>query len=309
MAEKLSFFQKLKNGLKKTRLNVVSGMESLFMGVSSIDEDFYEELEETLIMGDVGVQTTEKLIEELRAEVEARHLMHPRDCRGIILDLLKDQMKTPKDAYAFETAPSILFVTGVNGVGKTTSIGKLAYKYRREGKNVLVAACDTFRAAASDQLAVWCERAGVPMIASETGRDPSSVLFNALAAARARGTDMLICDTAGRLHNKRNLMEELSKMNRVIEREGQGFLRENLLVLDATTGQNAVQQAKEFVRTSELTGIILTKMDGTAKGGMAISVENELGIPVKFIGVGEGIDDLEKFSAKDFIDALFEENA
>ena len=309
MAEKTSFFQKLKNGLRKTRLNVVSGMESLFMGVSSIDEDFYEELEETLIMGDVGVQTTEKLIEDLRAEVEARHLIHPRDCRGIILDLLKDQMKTPKDAYEFEKAPSILFVTGVNGVGKTTSIGKLAYKYRREGRSVLVAACDTFRAAASDQLAIWCERAGVPMISSETGRDPSSVLFNALAAARSRGADMLICDTAGRLHNKRNLMEELAKMNRVIEREGQGFLRENLLVLDATTGQNAVQQAKEFVRTSDLTGIILTKMDGTAKGGMAISVENELGIPVKFIGVGEGIDDLEKFSAKDFIDALFEENA
>lgn len=309
MAEKTSFFQKLKNGLKKTRLNVVSGMESLFMGVSSIDEDFYEELEETLIMGDVGVQTTEKLIEDLRTEVEARHLIHPRDCRGIILDLLKDQMKTPEDAYDFEKEPSIIFVTGVNGVGKTTSIGKLAYKYRREGRKVLVAACDTFRAAASDQLAIWCERAGVPMIASESGRDPSSVLFNALTAARSRGTDMLICDTAGRLHNKRNLMEELSKMNRVIEREGQGFLRENLLVLDATTGQNAVQQAKEFVRTSDLTGIILTKMDGTAKGGMAISVENELGLPVKFIGVGEGIDDLEKFSAKDFIDALFEENA
>ena len=299
MAEKLSFFKKLKNGLKKTRLNVVSGMESLFMGVSSIDEDFYEELEETLIMGDVGVQTTEKLIEDLRAEVEAKHLIHPRDCRGIILDLLKEQMTIPDGAYDFEKVPSILFVTGVNGVGKTTSIGR----------SVLVAACDTFRAAASDQLAIWCERAGVPMVSSEAGRDPSSVLFNALTAARARGADMLICDTAGRLHNKRNLMEELAKMNRVIEREGQGFLRENLLVLDATTGQNAVQQAKEFVRTSDLTGIILTKMDGTAKGGMAISVENELGIPVKFIGVGEGIDDLEKFSAKDFIDALFEENA
>lgn len=216
MAEKLSFFQKLKNGLKKTRLNVVSGMESLFMGVSSIDEDFYEELEETLIMGDVGVQTTEKLIEDLRAEVEAKHLIHPRDCRGIILDLLKEQMTIPDGAYDFEKVPSILFVTGVNGVGKTTSIGKLAYKYRRQGRSVLVAACDTFRAAASDQLAIWCERAGVPMVSSEAGRDPSSVLFNALTAARARGADMLICDTAGRLHNKRNLMEELAKMNRVI---------------------------------------------------------------------------------------------
>lgn len=309
MGEKTSFFQKLKAGLAKTRDQVVKNLESLFMGVTSIDEDFYEELEETLIMGDLGVQTTEKLIARLREEVEARHLSHPEDCREIIIDFLKDEMRAQGDPYAFESQKTVIFVTGVNGVGKTTSIGKLANRYRKAGKKVLIAACDTFRAAAAEQLKVWAERSRVEMISMEDGSDPSAVLYNALRDAKAKDADFVICDTAGRLHNKKNLMDELAKMNRVIDREGAGFLRENLLVLDATTGQNAVFQAKEFVKASDLTGIILTKMDGTAKGGIAVSIGNELGIPVKFIGVGEGIDDLEKFNPDDFVDALFEEHA
>ena len=307
MAEKLSFFQKLKNGLTKTRKSMVRNLESIFMGVNSIDEDFFEELEETLITGDLGVKTTEKVLDALRKETEEKHLNNPADCKEIIFNVLKEEMEDSTDSFAYENQKTIIFVTGVNGVGKTTSIGKLAYRYKSEGKNVLLAACDTFRAAAIDQLKEWSIRSGVDMIAQSDGSDPSAVLYDALAAAKKRDTDILICDTAGRLHNKKNLMEELKKMDRVIEKEGQGFHRENFLVLDATTGQNAVQQAKEFKEVSNLSGIILTKMDGTAKGGMAISIKNELGIPVKFIGLGEGIDDLEKFDSAQFVDALFEE--
>ena len=309
MAEKTGFFQKLIGGLKKTRNSIVSGMEQLFMGVSTIDDDFYEELEEILITGDLGVQTTEKVIESLKAEVEARKILHPGDCREVILEILKSEMEPPEDAYKFETEKAVLFVTGVNGVGKTTSIGKLAALYRNRGKQVMLAACDTFRAAAVDQLKIWGERAGVPVIANEEGTDPGAVLFDAIRSAKKHGIDLLICDTAGRLHNKKNLMEELKKMNRIIDREYPEAFRENLLVLDATTGQNAIAQAREFADAAALTGVILTKMDGTAKGGVAIAVKNELSIPVKFIGVGEKIDDLEKFDAGEFIDALFHEEA
>lgn len=241
MAEKSSFFQKLKNGLQKTRNQVVKNMENLFMGVTSIDEDFYEELEETLIMSDLGAVTTERVIDSLREEVEAGHLTHPKDCKEVILDILKREIANNDDAYDFESKKTIVFVTGVNGVGKTTSIGKLANNYQKAGKNVLMAACDTFRAAAIDQLRVWSERSNVEMIAQFDGSDPSSVLFDAISAAKKRNTDILICDTAGRLHNKKNLMEELKKMNRVIDREAPEFHRENWLVVDATTGQNAVQ--------------------------------------------------------------------
>ena len=303
--EKQSFFKKLANGLKKTRNAIVSNMEGLFMGVSSIDEDFYEELEEILIMGDLGVETTEKVIDSLREVVESKHLNHPSDCREEIMNILISEMQPEKDAYRFENERSVIFVTGVNGVGKTTSIGKLANLYRSAGKKVLIASCDTFRAAANEQLKTWSERSGVPMIESVSGADPGSVLFDAIHAAKKENADILICDTAGRLHNKKNLMEELKKMNRIIDREYPEAVRENLLVLDATTGQNGLLQAKEFAEASDLSGVILTKMDGTAKGGIAIAVQNELHIPVKFIGVGEAIDDLEKFDAEDFITALF----
>ena len=241
MAER-SFFQRLKAGLSKTHDKLVNGMESVFMGVSAIDEDFYEELEETLLMGDLGVQTTETLIGRLREEVERRHLMHPGDCRGIIIDVLKEMMALPEDAYAFEEASSVVFVIGVNGVGKTTSIGKLSHLYREEGKKVMIAAADTFRAAAIDQLKEWADRANVPMIAQSEGSDPAAVVFDAVSASVSRGTDILFVDTAGRLHNKKNLMEELRKMDRIITTQAPGRVRENLLVLDSTTGQNALVQ-------------------------------------------------------------------
>ncbi|MBR5739616.1 MAG: signal recognition particle-docking protein FtsY [Lachnospiraceae bacterium] len=303
--QKTGFFKKLAAGLSKTRKSVVANLENLFMGVTTIDESFFEELEEILIMGDLGVSTTETIVDDLREKAESERLLHPDDAREEIIELLRDQMTVPAGAYDFEKGPSVVFVTGVNGVGKTTSIGKLAALYKQRGKNVLVAACDTFRAAAIDQLAVWCERAGVPMISQKACSDPSSVLFDALQAAKNRNADILLCDTAGRLHNKKNLMEELRKMDRVISREYPEAIRENLLVLDATTGQNAISQAKEFSTVSELSGIILTKMDGTAKGGIAIAIQHELGIPVKNIGVGEKIDDLERFDSDEFIEALF----
>ena len=303
--EKTGFFKKLVNGLSKTRKSIVSNLGSLFMGVTTVDEAFFEELEEILVMADLGIGTTEEIIDRLREKAEASRLLNPDDVQEEIVNVLREKMQVPKDAYAFETGPSVLFVTGVNGVGKTTSIGKLAALYQRQGKKVLLAACDTFRAAAKDQLAVWSERAGVPMIAHEEGADPSAVLFDALHAAKSRNVDLLIADTAGRLHNRKNLMEELKKMDRVISREYPEAKRENLLVLDATTGQNAISQAREFASVTDVTGIILTKMDGTAKGGIAIAIQEELHIPVKFIGVGERIDDLERFDAEEFVDALF----
>ena len=305
MEEKQGFFKRLVSGLTKTRDNIVSGMDSIFHGFSHIDEDFYEELEETLIMGDLGVHTTMEIIEDLREKVKAQHIKEPIACRQLLIDSIKEQMDVGETAYEFEEKQSVVFVIGVNGVGKTTTIGKLAGKFRAEHKKVILAAADTFRAAAGEQLKEWANRAQVEMIGGQEGSDPAAVVFDAVAAARARRADILLCDTAGRLHNKKNLMEELKKINRVIDREYPEAYRETLVVLDATTGQNALNQAKEFNEVADITGVILTKMDGTAKGGIAVAIQAELGIPVKYIGVGEGIDDLQKFDADEFVNALF----
>ena len=305
MEEKQGFFKRLVSRLTKTRDNIVSGMDSIFHGFSHIDEDFYEELEETLIMGDLGVHTTMEIIEDLREKVKAQHIKEPIECRQLLIDSIKEQMDVGETAYEFEEKQSVVFVIGVNGVGKTTTIGKLAGKFRAEHKKVILAAADTFRAAAGEQLKEWANRAQVEMIGGQEGSDPAAVVFDAVAAARARRADILLCDTAGRLHNKKNLMEELKKINRVIDREYPEAYRETLVVLDATTGQNALNQAKEFNEVADITGVILTKMDGTAKGGIAVAIQAELGIPVKYIGVGEGIDDLQKFDADEFVNALF----
>ena len=304
--EKLGFFARLKAGLSKTRENIVKGIDRVFSGFSSIDEDFYEELEEILIMGDIGVKATEEILENLRKRVKAEHIKEPADCKEILIESIKEQMQVAEAAYEFETKQSIVFVIGVNGVGKTTTVGKLAGKLKQSGRRVVIAAADTFRAAAGEQLEMWAHRAGVEMIGGKEGADPASVLFDAVQSAKARHADVLLCDTAGRLHNKKNLMEELKKMNRIIDREFPDAHRENLIVLDGSTGQNALQQAKDFGQVTNLTGIVLTKMDGTAKGGIAVAIQAELGIPVKYIGVGETIDDLEKFDADQFVDALFE---
>ena len=303
--EKTGFFRRLVQGLGKTRDNIVSGMDSIFHGFSKIDDDFYEELEETLIMGDLGVRTTEEIIEDLKAKVRERHIKEPMECRQLLIDSIKEQMDVGETAYEFEDRQSVVFVIGVNGVGKTTTIGKLAGKFRAEHKKVVLAAADTFRAAAGEQLKEWANRAQVDMIGGQEGADPASVVFDAVAAAKARKADILLCDTAGRLHNKKNLMEELKKIYRVIEREYPEAYHETLVVLDATTGQNALAQAKEFNEVADITGVILTKMDGTAKGGIAVAIQAELGIPVKYIGVGESIDDLQKFDADEFGNALF----
>ena len=305
MEEKQGFFKRLVSGLTKTRDNIVLGMDSIFHGFSHIDEDFYEELEETLIMGDLGVHTTMEIIEDLREKVKAQNIKEPIECRQLLIDSIKEQMDVGETAYEFEDKQSVVFVIGVNGVGKTTTIGKLAGKFRAEHKKVILAAADTFRAAAGEQLKEWANRAQVEMIGGQEGSDPAAVVFDAVAAARARRADILLCDTAGRLHNKKNLMEELKKINRVIDREYPEAYRETLVVLDATTGQNALNQAKEFNEVADITGVILTKMDGTAKGGIAVAIQAELGIPVKYIGVGEGIDDLQKFDADEFVNALF----
>lgn len=305
MEEKQGFFKRLVSGLTKTRDNIVLGMDSIFHGFSHIDEDFYEELEETLIMGDLGVHTTMEIIEDLREKVKAQHIKEPIECRQLLIDSIKEQMDVGETAYEFEDKQSVVFVIGVNGVGKTTTIGKLAGKFRAEHKKVILAAADTFRAAAGEQLKEWANRAQVEMIGGQEGSDPAAVVFDAVAAARARRADILLCDTAGRLHNKKNLMEELKKINRVIDREYPEAYRETLVVLDATTGQNALNQAKEFNEVADITGVILTKMDGTAKGGIAVAIQAERGIPVKYIGVGEGIDDLQKFDADEFVNALF----
>ena len=299
MEEKKGFFRRLVSGLTKTRDNIVSGMDSIFHGFSKIDEDFYEELEETLIMGDLGVHTTTEIIEDLRRKVKEQHIKEPAACRQLLIDSIKEQMDVGETAYEFEERQSVVFVIGVNGVGKTTTIGKLAGKFREQHKRVILAAADTFRAAAGEQLKE------VEMIGGQEGADPASVVFDAVAAARARKADILLCDTAGRLHNKKNLMEELKKINRVIDREYPEAYRETLVVLDATTGQNALAQAREFNEVADITGVILTKMDGTAKGGIAVAIQSELGIPVKYIGVGESIDDLQKFDADEFVNALF----
>lgn len=305
MEEKKGFFKRLVSGLTKTRDNIVSGMDSIFYGFSHIDEDFYEELEETLIMGDLGVHTTMNILEDLRQKVKENHIKEPVECRQLLIDSIREQMDVGETAYEFEEKQSVVFVIGVNGVGKTTTIGKLAGKFHAEHKKVILAAADTFRAAAGEQLKEWANRAQVDMIGGQEGSDPAAVVYDAVAAAKARRADILLCDTAGRLHNKKNLMEELKKINRIIEREYPEAYRETLVVLDATTGQNALNQAKEFNEVADITGVILTKMDGTAKGGIAVAIQAELGIPVKYIGVGEGIDDLQKFNADEFVNALF----
>jgi len=299
------FFQRLKSGLTKSRNGFVSGMDAVFLGCEKIDDDFYEELEEVLIMGDVGVNTTNELIGRLKDRVKATHAKAPIECKNILVDIIKEMMRLPEDAYDFENGNSVIMVVGVNGVGKTTTVGKLAGNFKDSGKKVLVAAADTFRAAANAQLTEWANRAEVDIVSSQEGTDPSSVIFDAVQAAKARKADILICDTAGRLHNKKNLMEELRKMNRIVDREFPDARRETWVVLDATTGQNAVNQAREFNEVAGLNGIVLTKMDGTAKGGIAIAISNELNIPVKYIGVGEGIKDLSKFNPDEFLEALF----
>ena len=304
--KKKGFFKRLKEGLAKTRDNFVYNLDIIFDGAAAIDDEFYEELEEILVMGDIGVHTTEEILENLKEQVDKQRIVRPTECKQLLIDNIREQMHVGEAAYLFETRPSVVFVIGVNGVGKTTSIGKIASHLKAQGRHVMMAAADTFRAAAGDQLKIWAERAGVELIGGKEGADPSSVLYDAAGAARARGVDVLLVDTAGRLNNKKNLMEELKKMNRVIDKEFPDAYRENLIVLDATTGQNALQQAKDFNDVADLSGIILTKMDGTAKGGIAVAIQSELKIPVKYIGVGEHIEDLQKFDADAFVEALFD---
>lgn len=303
--EKKGFFKRLVQGLTKTRDNIVSGIDSIFSGFSSIDDDFYDEIEEILIMGDLGVHATTEIIENLKQKVKEEHIKEPAQCKELLIASIKEQMDVGETAYRFEQEKSVVLVIGVNGVGKTTSVGKLAGKLKDQGKKVVLAAADTFRAAAGEQLSEWANRAGVEMIGGQEGADPASVVYDAVAAAKARNADVLLCDTAGRLHNKKNLMEELKKIHRILEKEYADAFRETLVVLDGTTGQNALAQAKQFSEVADITGIILTKMDGTAKGGIAVAIQSELGIPVKYIGVGETIDDLQKFDAGQFVNALF----
>lgn len=305
MAEKVGFFKRLVQGLTKTRDNIVSGIDSIFNGFSTIDDDFYEEIEETLVMGDIGINTTNAIIEKLKDQVAEQKIKEPAECKQILIDSIKEQMRVGEAAYEFENRKSVILVIGVNGVGKTTSVGKLAGKLKAQGKRVVLAAADTFRAAAGEQLTQWANRAGVELIGGQEGADPASVVYDAVAAAKARNADVLICDTAGRLHNKKNLMEELRKIYRILEREYPEAYLETLVVLDGTTGQNALLQAKQFKEVADVTGIILTKLDGTAKGGIAVAIQSELDIPVKYIGVGEHIDDLQKFDSDQFVNALF----
>lgn len=309
MSEKKGFFGKLISGLTKTRDNLKSGIDSIFSGFSEIDEDFYEELEEVLIMADIGVVTTEKIIDNLRDKVKEQKIKEIAVCRQLLIYSIKEQMRVEETAYQFEQQQSVVLLIGVNGVGKTTSVGKLAGQLKAQGKKVILAAADTFRAAAIEQLTEWSNRAAVELISGQEGGDPAAVVYDAVNAAKARKADVLICDTAGRLHNKKNLMEELRKINRIIDREFPDAHRETLVVLDGTTGQNALAQAKQFGEVADITGIILTKLDGTAKGGIAIAIQSEMNIPVKYIGIGEQIDDLQKFDADAFVDALFESKA
>ena len=306
---KKGFFGRLVEGLTKTRNSIVAGIDSIFNGFSAIDDDFYEEIEETLIMGDLGIQTTMAIMEDLRQKVKDQHIKEPSECKELLIESIRSQMDLGENAYEFENRKSVVLVIGVNGVGKTTSVGKLAGQLKDQGKKVILAAADTFRAAAIEQLTEWSSRAGVELIAQQEGSDPAAVIYDAIAAAKSRHADILICDTAGRLHNKKNLLEGLKKINRIIDKEDPGAYRETLVVLDGTTGQNALSQAKQFMEAADITGIILTKLDGTAKGGIAVAIQSELGIPVKYIGIGEKIEDLQKFNANDFVNALFEKPA
>ena len=303
----MGFFERLKQGLKKTKESILGQVNNIFKSFSKVDEDMLEELEEVLIASDVGVGVTSDIIEKLREAIKEKHISEPEIARTELMSILEDVIGD-NEGLNLSTKPSVIFVIGVNGVGKTTSIAKLAHKLKSEGKTVALAAADTFRAAAIDQLEIWAQRVGVPVIKHSEGSDPAAVVFDAASYVKSHGTDVLIVDTAGRLHVKKNLMDELAKIARVLDRELPGCDRENLLVLDAVTGQNAINQAKEFTRAANITGIILTKLDGTAKGGVIISVKTELGIPVKFIGVGEQMDDLQEFDRASFIDALFSES-
>lgn len=307
MEEKVGFFKRLKNGLSKTRDSFVSGIDSLFTGFSEIDDDFYEELEELLVMGDIGINTTMSIIDGLKERVKEEKIKEASACKQLLIDTIKEQMQIHEDAYEFEHKKSVLLLIGVNGVGKTTSVGKLAGQFKNQGKKVMLAAADTFRAGAIDQLKEWANRAGVDIIAGQEGSDPAAIVYDAVAAAKARDVDILLCDTAGRLHNKKNLMAELHKIHTIIEKEYQEALLETMIVVDGTTGQNALAQAKEFSEVADVSGVILTKLDGTAKGGIAIAIQSELSIPVKYIGIGEQIGDLQRFDAEEFVNALFEE--
>ncbi|MBE5963545.1 MAG: signal recognition particle-docking protein FtsY [Lachnospiraceae bacterium] len=304
--QKKGFFSKLVEGLSKTRNNIVSGIDSIFSAFSSIDDDFYEEIEEILIMGDIGVAATNKIIEDLKVRVKEEKVKNPAECKKLLIDSIKSQMDLGENAYEFENRKSIVLVIGVNGVGKTTSVGKLAGHLKNMDKKVVLAAADTFRAAAIEQLTEWAHRTGTDIIAQSEGSDPAAVIYDAVAASKARKADVLLCDTAGRLHNKKNLMEELRKIDRIIEREYADAYRETLIVLDATTGQNALAQLREFNEVANITGIILTKLDGTAKGGIAVAIQSEYKIPVKYVGVGEKVEDLQKFNSDEFVNALFD---
>lgn len=301
----MGFFSKLAEGLTKTRNNIMNSVSNIFTGHDIIDDDFYEELEETLITADLGITTTTSVIENLKDKVKELKIKDPADCKKLLMDSLKEQMQVKPDAYDFENKKSVVLMIGVNGVGKTTSVGKLASQLKNSGKKVLVAAADTFRAGAIEQLTEWARRSEVELIAQNEGSDPAAVVFDAVNAAKARNVDVLICDTAGRLHNKKNLMDELNKIYRIVSKEYPEAAVETLVVVDGTTGQNAKEQARQFSEAAPVNGIVLTKLDGTAKGGIAIAIESELSIPVKYIGIGEKIDDLQKFNAEEFVEALF----
>ena len=301
----MGFFSKLAEGLSKTRNNIMNSVSNIFTGHDIIDDDFYEELEETLIMADLGITTTTSVIDNLKDKVKELKIKDPADCKKLLMDSLKEQMEVKPDAYDFENKKSVVLMIGVNGVGKTTSVGKLASQLKNSGKKVLVAAADTFRAGAIEQLTEWARRSDVELIAQNEGSDPAAVVFDAVNAAKARNVDVLICDTAGRLHNKKNLMDELNKIYRIVSKEYPEAAVETLVVVDGTTGQNAKEQARQFSEAAPVNGIVLTKLDGTAKGGIAIAIESELSIPVKYIGIGEKIDDLQKFDVEQFVEALF----
>lgn len=302
----MGLFDKLKESLSKTRNSLAMGMDNLWNGYAEIDDDFYEELEETLIMADIGVHATENILEELSEKVKEKHIRVPSETKELLIESIRSQMETGEAAYEFENRKSVVLVVGVNGVGKTTTVGKLAAILKNNGQKVMLCAADTFRAAAAAQLNEWANRAGTDIILGTEGQDPGSVIFDGVNAAKARNADVLLCDTAGRLNNKKNLMEELRKINNIITREYPEAYKETLVVVDASTGQNALQQAKEFAEVTDVTGIVLTKLDGSAKGGIAVAIQAELGIPVKYIGVGEGIEDLEKFNADEFVRALWD---
>ena len=301
----MGFFSKIKEGLKKTRNSIAEGVNSIINSFTKIDEELFEELEETLVMSDIGVATSTEICDTLRKKIKEQGVTDPILIKGMIKEIIAE-MLGEDEGLKLDTKPSVILVIGVNGVGKTTSIGKISAQLKAKGKKVVLGAADTFRAAAIDQLGIWADRAGVTMVKSVEGTDPASVVFDTIASAKAHGADVIICDTAGRLHNKKNLMDELAKINRVISRELPDASIETLLVLDAATGQNAVNQAREFKNVTNITGIVLTKLDGTAKGGIVIAIKNELGIPVNFIGVGEGIDDLQPFNAREFADGIFD---